>query len=166
MQKVKDINKKSERAIKAERNLLQQLKHLFIVNMHFAFQDFENLYLVMDLLKGGDLRYHISRKKKFTEKQIKFFIACIVVGLEYIHSKKIIHRDIKPENLVLDDNGYVHITDFGVAKMYAKNNCSETSGTPGYMAPEVMRGLSHSYSVDFFGLGVIAYEFILGKVNF
>lgn len=130
--------------------------------MHFSFQDFENLYLVMDLLTGGDLRYHISRYKKFTEDQTKFFISCILLGLEYIHSKKIIHRDIKPENLVCDKFGYVHITDFGVAKKNMKDNSSETSGTPGYMAPEVLFAKNHTFSVDFFALGVICFEFMNG----
>ena len=83
--------------------------------------------------------------------------------MEYIHSKKIIHRDIKPENLVLDENGYVRITDFGIAKYYTINNAKETSGTPGYMAPEVMRSRNHSFTVDFFALGIIGYEFMLGR---
>ena len=83
--------------------------------------------------------------------------------MEYIHSNKIIHRDIKPENLVCDENGYIRITDFGIAKTYHKNNKNETSGTPGYMAPEVLCSQNHSYPVDFFALGVICYEFMLGK---
>ena len=90
-------------------------------------------------------------------------MACIIVGLEYIHSQKIIHRDIKPENLVLDNNGYVRITDFGIAKSYHNNNAKETSGTPGYMAPEVLKGQNHSYTVDFFALGIMGYEFMLGR---
>ena len=90
-------------------------------------------------------------------------MACIIVGLEYIHSQKIIHRDIKPENLVLDENGYLRITDFGIAKSFSNNNAKETSGTPGYMAPEVMKGENHSYAVDFFALGIIGYEFMLGR---
>ena len=69
----------------------------------------------MDLLNGGDLRYHICRYRKFTEEQTQFFIACIVSALEYVHNKGIIHRDIKPENLVLDSDGYVRVTDFGIA---------------------------------------------------
>ena len=85
------------------------------------------------------------------------------MGLEYIHSKNIIHRDIKPENLVLDENGYVRITDFGIAKLFSNNNAKETSGTPGYMAPEVMKGQNHSFTVDFFALGIMGYEFMLGK---
>ena len=162
MFKVKVIDRRSEFSIISERNLLSKLKHPFIVNMHFAFQDFSKLYLVMDLLTGGDLRYHIAKKKTFTEQQTKFFIANLILSLEYIHSQKIIHRDIKPENLVLDSKGYVRLTDFGVAKINEPDNSSETSGTPGYMAPEVILIQNHSYPADFFALGVIGYEFMMG----
>jgi serine/threonine protein kinase len=75
--------------------------------MQYAFQDYDNLYLVMDLLTGGDLRYHISRHRRFSEEQTRFFVACIVLGLEYVHTNKVIHRDIKPENLVLDERGKI-----------------------------------------------------------
>jgi len=132
--------------------------------MQYAFQDFDNLYIVLDLLNGGDLRYHVSRYRKFSEEQTKFFMACILLSLEYIHNNNIIHRDIKPENLVLDELGYVGLTDFGIAKLYQKENSSETSGTPGYMAPEVMCAQNHTIAVDYFALGVIGYEFMLGKV--
>jgi len=106
--------------------------------MYYAFQDRENLYLVMDLLNGGDLRYHICRYRRFNEETTKFFVACLVSGLEYCHEKQIIHRDIKPENLVIDMDGYVRITDFGIARIWRPENAQDTSGTPGYMAPEVM----------------------------
>ena len=162
MSKVKIIDRRSEVSIMSERNLLSKIRHPFIVNMYFAFQDFYNLYLVMDLLTGGDLRYHIAHKKTFTEKQTKFIISNMLLALEYIHSKNIIHRDIKPENLVLESNGYVRITDFGVAKINEPDNSSETSGTPGYMAPEVILVQNHSFCSDFFALGVIGYEFMLG----
>jgi len=132
--------------------------------MQYAFQDFDNLYIVLDLLNGGDLRYHVSRYRKFSEEQTKFFMACILLSLEYIHNNNIIHRDIKPENLVLDELGYVGLTDFGIAKLYQKENSSETSGTPGYMAPEVMCAQNHTIAVDYFALGVIGYEIMLGKV--
>jgi len=121
-----------------ERNLLSKLQHEFIVNIKYAFQDRENLYLVMDLLGGGDLRYHICRHRRFSEEQTKFFAACIIHGLEYLHNNSIIHRDIKPENLVFDDQGYLRITDFGIARVWNPENKKDTSGTPGYMAPEVM----------------------------
>jgi serine/threonine protein kinase len=163
MSKAKIIDKKSEKAIKYERDLLVKIKHPFIVNMHFAFQDKEYLYIVMDLLTGGDLRYHVSKNKKFNEEQTKFFLCCLILGLEFLHCNNILHRDIKPENLVLEDTGYVRITDFGIAKIYQKENSSETSGTPGYMSPEVIMGRNHTHAVDYFALGVITYEFMLGR---
>ena len=162
MSKVKIIDRRSEISIINERNFLSKLNNPFIVNMYFAFQDFSNLYLVMDLLTGGDLRYQIVRHKTFNEIQTKFFLANIILGLEYIHSKNIIHRDIKPENLVMESTGYIRITDFGVAKINMKDNSSETSGTPGYMAPEVLFVQNHSFPCDFFAIGVIGFEFMLG----
>ena len=163
MSKLKIIDKKSEKSVNSEREFLSKLNHPFIVNMHYAFQDKENLYLVMDMLNGGDLRYHISRYKKFSEEQTRFFIANMIYAIQYIHEHNVIHRDIKPENLVLDENGYVRITDFGIAKENMPDNSSETSGTPGYMAPEVMKAKNHSFPVDFFAIGVIGYEFMLGR---
>ena len=164
MSKAKIIDKKSEKSVKAERDLLAVMNHPFIINMHFSFQDNDNLYIAMDLLTGGDLRYHIcnAKSKKFNEEQTKFFIACIILSLEYCHTNNILHRDLKPENLVLDDKGYVKLTDFGIAKIYQKENYRETSGTPGYMAPEVMCGQNHTIAVDYFALGVIGYEFMNG----
>ena len=163
MSKVRVIDKKSIKSINSERELLSKLYHPFIVNIHYAFQDNKYLYLVMDLLSGGDLRYHISIHKKFSEEQTRFFICGITLSLEYIHSNNIIHRDIKPENLVLDENGYIRLTDFGIAKINMPDNSSETSGTPGYMSPEVMQSLNHSFPVDYFALGVIGYEFMKGE---
>lgn len=119
----------------------------------------------MDLLNGGDLRYHISKYRRFSEEQTKFFIACIVHSLEYIHNNSIIHRDIKPENLVFDDKGYLKVTDFGIARIWNPENSKETSGTPGYMAPEVMCRLNHGVAADYFAVGVIGYECMMGKVT-
>ena len=162
MSKRKILDKKSEKSINSERKFLSILNNPFIVNMHYAFQDNDNLYLVMDMLSGGDLRYHCSRYRTFSEEQTRFFIACITYSLEYIHSNNVIHRDIKPENLVLDDKGYVRVTDFGIAKYNTADNSSETSGTPGYMSPEVMNAENHSFAADFFAIGVIGYEFLMG----
>ena len=162
MSKAKIIDKKSVESILGEKNILSILHHPFIVNMVFSFQDNEYLYLVMDLLPGGNLRYHISIKKYFDEKQTKFLIACILVGLEYIHSMKILHRDIKPENLVFDLNGYLRITDFGIAKKYTINNKKDTSGTVGYLAPEVLCNENHTFSIDYYAVGIITYELAYG----
>ena len=89
----------------------------------------------------------------------------MVLGLEYLHGNNIVHRDIKPENLVLDEKGYLRITDLGIARKYRPDNGDETSGTPGYMAPEVLCRQNHDFQVDSFALGVIVYEFMLGKVQ-
>jgi len=132
------ITKRSVNSVMNEQKLLKMLRHPFLVNMRYAFQTSDTIYLVTDLMKGGDIRYHIGTKRRFNENEVKFIIACIIVGLEYLHSNKILHRDIKPENLVLDEKGYVRITDLGIARLWTAENSQETSGTPGYMAPEVM----------------------------
>ncbi|CAG9315104.1 unnamed protein product [Blepharisma stoltei] len=163
MNKLRIIRKKSVSSILNERKLLSIIKHPFIVNMQYAFQDKENLYLVMDLMTGGDLRYQISKLRNFSEEQVKFFAACIISGLEYLHLLGIIHRDIKPENLVFDKKGYLRITDFGIARTIYIENSKETSGTPGYMAPEVMCSKNHGIAVDYYALGVIIYELMKGK---
>ena len=150
MSKPRIIDKKCESTILLERDLLSKMNHPFIVNMHFSFQDINSLYLVMDLITGKDLRYHLSQKKKFSSEISKFFLACTILGLEYIHYNNILHRDIKPDNLVIDKNG--------IGKLIK----GESSGTPGYMAPEVMCGKSHSIDSDYYCLGIMAYEFMKG----
>jgi len=84
-------------------------------------------------------------------------------ALEFIHEKLIIHRDIKPENLVFDSKGYLKVTDFGIARIWSQDNKKETSGTPGYMAPEVMCKQNHGVSVDYYAVGIITYECMLGR---
>jgi serine/threonine protein kinase len=162
MSKAKIIDKKSVDSVLGEKNLLSEIHHPFIVNMIYSFQDHDYLYLVMDLLPGGNLRYHISSKRHFNEKQNKFLIGCILVGLEYIHGQNILHRDIKPENLVFDSNGYLRITDFGIAKKYVVNNKKDTSGTVGYLAPEVLCNENHTFSIDYYAVGIITYELAYG----
>lgn len=163
MSKAKIVQKKSVNSVMNERQLLSNLRHGFLINMVCAFQDRECIYLVMDLLTGGDLRYHIGRHRRFNEEQTKFFAACIITGLEYLHQNGVLHRDIKPENLVFDNRGYLRITDLGIARIWKPENSQDTSGTPGYMAPEVMCRHNHGVAVDYFALGVIIYECMLGK---
>lgn len=117
----------------------------------------------MDLLTGGDLRFHVGKHRRFKEVQTRFFVACIMLSLEYLHNHNILHRDLKPENLVLDEKGYVRLTDLGIARIWKSENSQDTSGTPGYMAPEVMCRQNHGIGVDYFALGVIAYEFMMGR---
>lgn len=163
MQKARIMSRRSLNSVMSERQFLTQLRHPFIVNMMYAFQDIENIYLVSNLMTGGDLRYHIGKRVNFTQEQTRFIIACLTMALQYIHQNNIIHRDIKPENLVFDASGYIKVTDFGIAKVYQRENSHETSGTPSYMAPEVIFKQNHSYESDFYAMGVICHELLLNK---
>ena len=90
-------------------------------------------------------------------------MANIIIALEYLHEHKIIHRDLKPQNLVFDSEGYLKLTDLGVSRELRDDNQQDTSGTPGYMAPQVMIRRPHTYTADYFALGVIAYELMIGQ---
>lgn len=164
--KVKLIKNNVYDEILHEQELSSKLNHPFLVKMNFSFQDGDYLYMLNDLMTGGDLRYWYMQRKKFSEKECKFIVACVILGLEYLHSNKIIHRDLKPENILFDKNGYVHIADFGIAKEL-KNEPEEkiidTNGTPMYMSPEALFGEKHGYSSDYFSLGAICYEMMMRK---
>jgi serine/threonine protein kinase len=105
-------------------------------------------------------------KRKFKEIQAKFIVANIIIGLEFLHSCGVIHRDIRPHNLVFDSNGYIKIIDFGLARIMQTNNSADTSGTPCYMAPEILLRQPHSYSSDFFAVGVIVHEMMTGRLPY
>ena len=162
MFKTKIIDKKSIHSVMSERRLLAELSHPFLVNMSYAFQDKDNLYLAMDYMNGGDLRYHMNLKR-FAESEAKFFVACLLVSLHYLHGNGVIHRDVKPENLVMDSSGYLRLTDLGISNRWRENNANDTSGTPGYMAPEVLRHKNHSFAADFFAVGILVYELMLDR---
>ena len=146
--------------------------------MHFAFQNKDNLYIVLDLMKGGDLRYQLIHNGSFTEEQtsknvyviinyIEFIIACVILGVEDIHKRGLIHRDIKPENILLDHNGYARITDFGISQYQSEiNNSKKIIGTLGYMAPETILKRKQSYNVDYFSIGILTYELLYGDIPY
>jgi serine/threonine protein kinase len=164
MSKAKVCLKKSIESVANERNFLEKFNYNLLCNMYYAFQDEETLYIVMDYLSGGDLRFHICRRAFFTEEETKFIAACITLSLNYIHEKNVVHRDLKPENLVFGEDGYLRLTDFGIAMEYHKgSDVVSASGTPGYMAPEAMLNKPHDFSVDYFALGVIIYELMIGE---
>ena len=169
MSKAKLIEQNCYEDMIYERDLESNLDYPFLASLIFSFQDKDYIYMIHDLMSGGDLRYWYIQKKIFNEKECKFLVACIILALEYLHANKIIHRDLKPENIIFDKYGYIHIADFGIAKML--NNEPEEklihlSGTPGYMAPETIFKEKHSYTSDFFSLGVIMYEMIFKKRPF
>ena len=164
MSKAKVFLKKSVQSVANERKFLEMFNYNLLCNMYYAFQDVDTLYIIMDYLSGGDLRYHICRRNYFTEQETKFIAACITLSLNYIHERNVIHRDLKPENLVFGADGYLHLTDFGIAMEYHKGvDVVSASGTPGYMAPEAIINKPHDFCVDYFALGVIIYELMIGE---
>lgn len=102
--------------IKLEREILMTLEHPFILKMHYSFQCKQNLYLMLDYEGGGSLFFHLKRKGRFTENEVAFYAAEIIVAIQYLHSKKIIYRDLKPENILLSEDGHIRLADFGLAK--------------------------------------------------
>ena len=177
--KNKIIDKKFIKGIIKERNLLSKLDHPFLVNMHFSFQDKQYLYMILDLMKGGDLRYYYklynidNNKKKISENECIFLVSNLILAMEYIHSNNIIHCDIKPENIVIDKNGYFYLTDFGIAinikdeeNNKKENNNNYIAGSVGYMAPEIMFQEKFNFCVDYFSLGVICYEIMMGNLPY
>ena len=154
--KVKVYIKKSIESILRERHILKHLKHNFITNLYFSFQDKDNLYLILDYFPGGDLRFYLNKNVQFNEKQIKFFISNLILSLRYIHKNKIIHRDVKPENLILDEKGYLNLADFGISRKVKKTeSIKDKSGTLGYLSPETILQKSQNYATDFFPIGII-----------
>jgi serine/threonine protein kinase len=141
----------------------------FIVQLHFAFQTNQKLYLVMEFLNGGELFHHLRREKVFTEARSAFYAAEIVLALQCLHQNDIIYRDLKPENILLDNQGHIKITDFGLSKegvIYGKNLAYSMCGTPDYLAPEILLGKGHGKAVDWWSLGVLIFEMLTGKAPF
>lgn len=135
--------------------------------MRWAFQDSKYLYFVIDLMLGGDLRYHHDRNKSLGERTIKIWVAQIISALCYIHSNGIIHRDIKMDNILLDSNGFAHITDFNCACWFkGRHKRTTVSGTRRYMAPEMLSGKGYSWEIDYWGLGNIIYEMFFYRFPF
>ena len=167
MNKAKIIMDSSETSVLNERIFLAKMHSPFIVSLLCSFQNQLNLFLVMELLTGGDLRYHfLNYAFFFTERQLKFLLANMILGIEYIHSKGVVHRDIKPENIIFNSKGYLKITDFGISCYKEKLDKKDDSGTPAYMAPETIKGKKQDYSVDFYSLGVVGYEVMKGIVPY
>ncbi len=138
--------------------------HPFIVKLHYAFREGTCCYLVLDPLLGGDLRYHLRNFQLFREHHVAYFIACIGSALHHLHERGILHRDVKPENVILGANGIPYLTDFGTAYLDLDRRiplCVLSSGTLPYLAPEALtESRRHSYQVDFWSLGVMAYELL------
>lgn len=164
--------------IMAERNILLKLKDPFILRLHGTYQTPNELCFVTEVLEHGDLYCAIYDGNKLKHAECVFYAAGIIMGLEFLHSKKIVYRDLKPENIMIGTNGYPKIIDFGMAKQipYIKTTedgtertytkCHTLCGTPEYIAPEVILGKGYNSSADVWSLGVIIYEMIYKRTPF
>ena len=150
--------------IMIEKEILSKIKHPFIVSMHWAFQSKTRLHLALELCPGGELFYHLHNLGRFTEDQAKFYFAEVVLALEYLHGLNIIYRDLKPENVLLDIDGHIRITDFGLSKMNIglRDKSYSICGSPEYMAPEMLLNGEHGATVDFYTLGALLFEMLTG----
>lgn len=151
-----------------ERNVLSYIHHPFIVGLNYAFQSAEKLYLVLDYCAGGNLTSYIIRQRFFPEHVAKFYLCEIILALEELHRHGIIYRDLKPDNVVIDDQGHAMLTDFGLSKEGIKDNVSAKSfcGSVAYLAPEMLKRKGHGKAVDWYLLGVLFYEMLVGVPPF
>ncbi|XP_043918310.1 RAC-beta serine/threonine-protein kinase [Protopterus annectens] len=151
-----------------ESRVLQNTRHPFLTTLKYAFQTHDRLCFVMEYANGGELFFHLSRERVFSEERARFYGAEIVSALEYLHSRNVVYRDIKLENLMLDKDGHIKITDFGLCKEGISDGATMKTfcGTPEYLAPEVLEDNDYGRAVDWWGLGVVMYEMMCGRLPF
>jgi serine/threonine kinase 32 len=161
------IKQKAIANIIQERRLLEEIDHAFVVNLRYAFQDDENCFFVLDLMLGGDLRFHLKKQGPFSEQTVQFWTAELACAVQYLHEQRIVHRDIKPDNILLDSNGHAHITDFNVAIHFSERRLhTSVAGSMAYMAPQVVGRQGYSWQIDWWSLGITAYELLFNKRPF
>ncbi|KPA83077.1 putative rac serine-threonine kinase putativeprotein kinase [Leptomonas pyrrhocoris] len=150
-----------------ERLILQEIDHPFIVHLHYSFQEGGYLYMILDLLGGGELFTYIENRAPLPEETGKYYAAEVATALGYLHSRNIIYRDLKPENVVFDQDGHACLTDFGLAKSNVhEENAVTYCGTNEYLAPELLKGVPHGKAVDWWSLGLMMCEMIFNELPF
>ncbi|XP_016085205.1 ribosomal protein S6 kinase beta-1 [Sinocyclocheilus grahami] len=161
-------NAKDTAHTKAERSILEEVKHPFIVDLIYAFQTGGKLYLILEYLSGGELFMQLEREGIFLEDTACFYLAEISMALGHLHQKGIIYRDLKPENIMLNNNGHVKLTDFGLCKESIHDGTVTHTfcGTIEYMAPEILMRSGHNRAVDWWSLGALMYDMLTGAPPF
>lgn len=153
--------------LRTERNVLAKLNHPFVVRLHWAFQTSSNLYLVVDYCPAGDLAELIRSEGRLTEDAAKFFAAEVVLAIEALHKENVVYRDLKPENIVLEVTGHIRLTDFGFAKEMPMSSSSHSfCGPLCYFPPEMVREQQHTQTVDWYMLGCLLFEMMVGEPPF
>ncbi|TGZ74083.1 hypothetical protein CRM22_001136 [Opisthorchis felineus] len=158
-------NEKDKAHTVSERNILQMLRHPFLVRLHYAFQNHSNLYIVLEYCPGGELFNYLEREGALLENAACFYTAEIILAIGHLHSLGIIYRDLKSENVLLDRQGHVKLTDFGLSKE-GVGTTNTFCGTIEYMAPEIIRCEGHGKAVDWWSLGTLLYDMLSGAPPF
>lgn len=160
---------RAKQKLHSEIKIHRSLKHRNIVNFEHCFEDSSNVYILLELCANQTLNELLRRRKRLTEIEVQCYLSQLLKGLEYLHSKKIIHRDIKLSNIFLTENMELKIGDFGLAAKieYDGEKKRTICGTPNYIAPEILEGKEgHSFGVDIWSFGVLAYTLLIGKPPF
>uniref|UniRef100_A0A674BEK5 Protein kinase C n=1 Tax=Salmo trutta TaxID=8032 RepID=A0A674BEK5_SALTR len=155
--------------VQTEKHVFEQAStNPFLVGLHSCFQTESRLFLVIEYVNGGDLMFHMQRQRKLPEEHARFYAAEICIALNFLHEKGILYRDLKLDNVLLDHEGHIKLTDYGMCKEGIRpgDTTSTFCGTPNYIAPEILRGEDYGFSVDWWALGVLMFEMMAGRSPF